>query len=141
MAHGTTARMRRGAEATWQSRGWPTRGAGGTQGAATWQGATRPHGSMWAPVWGATWQRVGRWRADGIMGLGKIVGAVTQMRYHTLIFKHVIFKYFFRVGLCSHTIHFCRLRGSREIVGCGRDDDDRVDPSPRDHKWNTCEKY
>ena len=29
VARGTTARVRRGAEATWQSRGWPTRGAGG----------------------------------------------------------------------------------------------------------------
>ena len=31
MARGTTARMRRGSEATWQGRGWPTRGAGGTR--------------------------------------------------------------------------------------------------------------
>ena len=74
-----------------------------------------------------------------IVGLGKIVGAVTQMRYRTSIFKRVISKYFFRVGLCSHTIHFCRLRGGRAIVGCGRDDDDRVDPSPRDHQWNFSE--
>ena len=34
-------RVRRGAEATLQSRGWPTRGAGGAQGADTWQEATR----------------------------------------------------------------------------------------------------
>ena len=39
----TTARVRRGAKATWQSRGWPTRGAGGAQGADTWQEATRVH--------------------------------------------------------------------------------------------------
>ena len=31
MARGTTARMRRGSEATWQGRGWPTRGAGGAR--------------------------------------------------------------------------------------------------------------
>ena len=43
MARGTTARMRRGAEATWQGRGWPTRGARGAQGADTWQEATRVH--------------------------------------------------------------------------------------------------
>ena len=55
VARGTIERMRRGAEATWQSRGWPTRGAGGAQGTATWQEATRPRGSRWAPVWGAMW--------------------------------------------------------------------------------------
>ena len=43
MARGTTARVRRGAEATWQSRGWPTRGPGGAQGADTWQEAMRVH--------------------------------------------------------------------------------------------------
>ena len=43
VARGTTARERRGAEATWQSRGWPTRGVGGAQGADTWQEATRVH--------------------------------------------------------------------------------------------------
>ena len=41
--HGTTARMRPGTEATWQGRGWPTRGAGGAKGADTWQEATRVH--------------------------------------------------------------------------------------------------
>ena len=107
----------------------------------TWQGATRPCGSTWAPVWGATWQRVGRWRAQGIVGPGNKFQAVMQMRFRTPIFNRVISKYFFCVGLCSHTIHFCRLCGSREIVKCGRDDDDRVDPSPRDHQWNTCGKY
>ena len=50
VARGTTARMRRGAEATWQSRGWPTRGAGGAQGTDTWQEATRVHGSTWPLV-------------------------------------------------------------------------------------------
>ena len=43
MARGTTARVRRGAEAMWQSSGWPTRGPGGAQGADTWQEATRVH--------------------------------------------------------------------------------------------------
>ena len=56
MERGTIIRMRSGAEATSQSRGWPTRGAGGAQGVATWQEAMLPRGSTWAPVWGATWQ-------------------------------------------------------------------------------------
>ena len=100
----------------------------------TWQEATRVHV-------GATWQRVGRWRADGLVGPSKKFGAVTQMRYCTPVFNRVISKYFFCVGLCSHTIDFCRLRGGRAIVGCGHDDDDRVDTSPRDHQWSTCGKY
>ena len=41
MACRTTAQMGRGAEATWQGRGWPTRGATGAQDAHTWQEATR----------------------------------------------------------------------------------------------------
>ena len=68
MARGTIARMRRGAEATWQSRGWPMRGAGGAQSATTWQEATRPRGSMWAPVWGARWQEGGK-AVGGPMGI------------------------------------------------------------------------
>ena len=55
VARGTTARVRRGAEATWQSRRWPTRGVGGAQGANTSQKATRVHESTRTPVWGATW--------------------------------------------------------------------------------------
>ena len=43
VARGTTAQVRRDAEAMWQSRGWPTRGAGGAQGADTWQEATGVH--------------------------------------------------------------------------------------------------
>ena len=50
---GTTALMRRGTEATWQGSGWPARGAGGAEGADTWQEATR---STRTPVKGATWQ-------------------------------------------------------------------------------------
>ena len=44
MAHGTTA-LRRGTEATWQSHGWPARGAGG---ADAWQEATQigPRGCL-----------------------------------------------------------------------------------------------
>ena len=43
VARGTTERMRRGTEATWQGRGWPTRGASSAQGADTWQKATQVH--------------------------------------------------------------------------------------------------
>ena len=90
-----------GAEATWQSHGWPTRGAGGAQGADTWQEATRVHGSTRAPVWGATWhERVGIWRAHGLVGPGKKFGAVTQMCYCAPIFILTFFIYLFRVGLC-----------------------------------------
>ena len=45
VARRTTARMQCGTEATWQGRGWPTRGAGGAQGVDTWQEATRVHAS------------------------------------------------------------------------------------------------
>ena len=43
VACGTTTWMRRGIEATRQSRGWPARGAGGAQGADMWQEATGVH--------------------------------------------------------------------------------------------------
>ena len=55
VVRGTTAQMQRGAEATWQGRGWPTRGACGAQGADTWQEATRVHADA----------RVGRHVAEG----------------------------------------------------------------------------
>ena len=101
MARGTTARVRRGAEATWQSCGWPTRGAGGAQGPDTWQEATLVHTSTRTPVCGATWQRgVGIWCAHGLVGPGKILGAVTRERYTAPQFKLVFLYLFFRVGLC-----------------------------------------
>ena len=40
VAHGTTAQMRRHTKATWQGRGWPTRGAGGAHRA--WTRGRRP---------------------------------------------------------------------------------------------------
>ena len=60
VARGTTARMRRGTEATWQGREWLTRGTGGAQGADTWQEATRVH----------TDARVGRHVAGRLVGEG-----------------------------------------------------------------------
>ena len=57
MARGTSTRMRRDTDATWQGRAWPTRGAGGTD---TWQETTRVH----------TDARVGRHVAKGMAGEG-----------------------------------------------------------------------
>ena len=75
VARGSTAPLRHGAEATWQ-------GACGPRGAqvALTRGR-RPRGrSTWAPVWGATWRQEGvrMWRAHGLVGPGKLFGAVTQ---------------------------------------------------------------
>ena len=98
VARGITTRMRRSAEATWQGRGWPTRGAGGAQDADTWQEATRVHGSTRTPVWGATWQvRVGKWRAHGLVGPGKKLGAVTQMHYRAPPYLTAPFPLFYSV--------------------------------------------
>ena len=63
------------------------------------------------------------------------------MRYRAPVFNLVISSFLFYVGLCSHTIFFCRLRGDNISVGFGQDDDDRVDPSPLDHQCSMCEKY
>ena len=52
------ARMRRGTEATWQGRAWPTRGAGGTD---TWQEATRVH----ADAREGRHMARGRWQLEG----------------------------------------------------------------------------
>ena len=79
VACGTTAWMRRGTEATWQGRGWPTRGAGGAQGVDTWQEDTRVHAGPRGHPCGAPHGRgVGIWRAHGLVGPGKMIGAVTQ---------------------------------------------------------------
>ena len=76
MARGTTARMRRCTEATWQGHGWPTRGAGGAQGADTWPESTRVHAD--ARVGCHVAGGVGSWRAHGLVGAGNMIGAVTQ---------------------------------------------------------------
>ena len=72
-----------------------------------------PRGSMWAPVWGATWQ-CGRQMEGptGIVGLGKIVGAVTRKRYAAPYFILDVIYHLFRVGLCPHENLPCRTRGS-----------------------------
>ena len=57
VARGTSARMRRGTEATWQGRAWPTRGA---RGADTWQEATFVH----------TDTREGHYVTEGMAGEG-----------------------------------------------------------------------
>ena len=63
------ARMRHGSEATWQGRAWPMRGAGGTNGANTWQEATRVHANAREGCHVVSGE-VGIWRAHGLVGLG-----------------------------------------------------------------------
>ena len=58
-----------------------------------------------------------RWRAHGLVGHGKYIGAVTQMRTAPLSFIDIIFILFFRVGLCSHTVLMSRWRGG--CIGVG----------------------
>ena len=69
VARETTTWMRRGSEATWQGRGWPTRGTGGAQDVDAWQeakGSTRVH--VGAPVGSHVAGTGGRWRAHGYSG-------------------------------------------------------------------------
>ena len=86
--------MRRGIEATWQGRTWPTRGVGSVD--------TRQE-AMRTPARGAMWQ--GGWK---VKGPGKYIGAVTQMLTAPLPFIVVISIYFVRVRLCSRRFFFCR---------------------------------
>ena len=95
---GITALMRRGTEATWQGSGWPARGVGGTQGADTWEEATRVHAD--AREGRHVVDGAGSWRAHGIVGSSKIVGAVTRKRYTAPQFILNILQNFFREGLC-----------------------------------------
>ena len=44
----------------------------------------------------------------GIVGPGKNLGAVTQMRYRALLFIHAKFHYFLRVGLLPHGPYLSR---------------------------------
>ena len=48
---------------------------------------------------------------------------------------------FLRVGLCSHTVFFCRPRGRTAGVGSDHDGWDPVDPSPRDRQIKHVLKY
>ena len=108
----------------------------------TWRGHVEgghacPCKSTWAPVWGATWQGVGIWTAHGLVGLGKFIGAVTQMLTAPLHYIGTNSIYFFRVGLCPHGNYLCRTRGAMRGVKFDREEErfiDRVDPSPRDHQ-------
>ena len=74
VARGTTAWVRRGAEAMCQSHRWPARGAGGAQGADTWQEATWSTWSTRVHVDASEGRhvagKVGSWRAHGIVGPG-----------------------------------------------------------------------
>ena len=96
---------------------WPARGAGG---ADAWQETTQT---------GPRGRRVGRhvWldiEEDGILLIGE----------SDPLFKRKISRYFFRVGLCSHTVY---LAGDVDVWRASdltADGYDRVDPSPRDHR-------
>ena len=134
----TTARMRRDAEATWQGRGWPTRGPGSAQSADTWQEATRVHvGPRGCPCGVPRGRGVGVWRAHGLVGNGKFIGAVMQMLTAPLHYIGASSIFFFRVGLCPHGNYLCRTRGASRGIGFDREEErfiDRVDPSPCDHQ-------
>ena len=65
VASGTSARMRRGTNATWQGRVWPTQGAGG---ADTWRDVTQIH--AYAREGHHVAGGVGIWRAHGLVGPG-----------------------------------------------------------------------
>ena len=136
MARVTSARMRRGTKATRQGRAWPT------QGADTWQEATRctrVHADA----------RVGRhvakggWQLEGprVSGpwLGDWGGNANALPHPT--FYTYDFHFFLSCGTMSHTfLTFCKRRSDTAGVGCGQDSGDRVDPSPRDHQINTLQE-
>ena len=78
------------------------------------------------------------WRAHGILGPGKIVGAVTRKHYTAPIFILDFARFFFHVGLCSHTFFFLQATWPHDWRWMRSDDGDRVDPSPRDHQCSMC---
>ena len=71
------------------------------------------------------------------MGPGKFIGTVTQRLTAPLHYIGARLYIFFRVGLCPHGNYLCMRRGDMAGVGCGQDDGDRVDQSPRDHQSST----
>ena len=129
MAHGTTAPLRRGTEATWQE-------AHGAR-----QMAGRPRGHVGARVG----RHVSRSREEI---LGQLIGESSPL------FNRVLPLYFFRMGLCPTRFLPCRTRGGTMGVGSSWVSSrgvDRVDQSPRDcqikHvpkiylKWNDRRAY
>ena len=73
VARGSTAPLRRGAEATWQ-------GACGPRGAqvALMRGRSHTDGPRGRPCGAPRGRRIRMWRAHGLVGPGKYFGAVTQ---------------------------------------------------------------
>ena len=51
-------------------------------------------------MWGATWQGVDRWRAHGLVGPGKMIGAITRKSYTASQFNLDLFRLSFCVRLC-----------------------------------------
>ena len=122
VARGSTAPLRRGAEATWQGACGPRRRRTGAR-----QMAGRPR-ATWAPVWGATCR--GAERLIRIVNRGILSPIYAQS-----------FPSFNPCGtMFPHDFLFCRRRGNAMSIGCRRNGRDRVDPSPRDLHQNTCEK-
>ena len=72
-------------------------------------------------------------KGHGLVGPGKMIGAVTRKCHTAPQFKLDFFHYFFRVGLCPTRFLPCRTRGDMAGAGCSQDGGDRVDPSQRDH--------
>ena len=66
VTHGTTARVRRGSEATWHGRGWPTRGAEGARRGHVAKG----HATTWVHVGACVGRHVADGRPTGIVGPG-----------------------------------------------------------------------
>ena len=81
---------------------------------------------------------VGIWRAHGLVGPGKILGAVTRKRYTAPQFKLDFLHLFFRVGLCPTrflNVQVTRRLHVRWMISWGVD---HVDLSPRDRNHSTC---
>ena len=68
-----------------------------------------PRGSTQTPVWGATLKGVAIWRAHWLVGPGKYIGAVTQMRTAPLSFIVTIPHLLFRVRLCPTESYLLRV--------------------------------
>ena len=97
--------------------------------------STRPCGR---PCGAPHGRGVGIWRAHGLVGPGKIVGAVTRKRYTAPQFILNNLHSFLRVG--HSPTRFLPVQDAWQLSGCRiqAQSVDRVDPSPRDLHYNTC---
>ena len=100
-------RMRRGTEATWQGRGWPT---------CAWVTRVRVSYSLYN---------------IHIISLFLELANLSHLTPYLTASFPVISSVWDYVPT---RFLFCRTRGSARRAGCGRNGRDRVDPSPRDHR-------